>query len=125
MPVGSAVIFAPTYIGKTRRLGYTEQWNVSINQVPVALMGAGNAQTKRPFPQFGNVSIVTPMRGNSSYHGGNIKLEKRFSHGSNFVANYTRSKFIDYVPGSFDVGADSGGIQNYYDRKAERALFRQ
>src|SRR5262249_48795483 len=59
---------------------------------------------------------------NSSYHGGNIKVEKRFSNGLNFVANYTRSKFIDDVPGSFEVGAESGGVQNFYDRRSERAL---
>lgn len=85
-------------------------------------MGAGNAQVRRPFPQFGNVTMVTPMWGNSSYHGGNIKVEKRFSNGLNLVANFTRSKFIDDVPSGFEVGAESGGVQNFYDRKAERAL---
>src|SRR5205814_4302450 len=50
------------------------------------------------------------------------KAEKRFSHGLNFLANYTFSKFIDDVPGSFELGAVSGGIQNFYNRKAERSL---
>ena len=30
----------------------------SINQVPTAKLGAGNAQSLRPFPQFSNVSII-------------------------------------------------------------------
>jgi hypothetical protein len=151
VPVGSPVIFAPTYVQQDRQLGYTEQWNfdvqqqlgwdtvldlaylgsaghrlpgpdTSINQVPVALMAAGNTQVRRPFPQFGNVSVVAPMWGNSNYQALNIKVEKRFSHGLNFLASYTFSKFIDDVPSSFEVGSESGGIQNIYDRRAEKAL---
>ncbi|MGH9664737.1 MAG: hypothetical protein ACRD9L_09970, partial [Bryobacteraceae bacterium] len=151
VPVGSPVIFAPTYIEQERQLGYTEQWNfdvqqelgwdtvldvgylgnaghrlpgpnTSLNQVPEALMGPGNAQMRRPFPQFGNVSLIAPMWGNSSYHALNVKVEKRFSHGLNFLANYTFSKFIDDVPAAQELGAESGGIQNFYNRKAEHAL---
>ena len=127
MPVGQPVLFAPTFIEQNRRLGYSQQWNfgiqreigwgalveatylgnvghklngpdTSINQVPTALMGAGNAQVRRPFPQFDTVSLIAPMWGNSSYHGLNVKVEKRFSHGLNFLANYSFSKFIDDVP---------------------------
>jgi hypothetical protein len=151
VPVGAAVKFSPSFIQSPRILGYTEQWNfgiqrdlgwdtvlelsylgnqghhldgpdTSINQVPVALMGAGNAQVRRPFPQFGNVSIVRPMWGNSNYHALNIKAEKRFSHGLNFLMNYTFSKFIDDVPNAQEVGAIPGGVQNLYDRAAERSL---
>src|SRR5207247_49914 len=131
--------------------GYTEQWNfgiqrdlgwdsvlevsylgneghrllgpdTSVNQVPVARMGPGNTQVLRPYPQFGNVTLAAPMWGNSNYQAVNIKAEKRFSHGLNFLANYTFSKFIDDVPGSFELGAVSGGIQNFYNRKAEKSL---
>jgi hypothetical protein len=151
VPVGSAVVFAPTFIESPRALGYTEQWNfgiqrelgwdavlelsylgngghrlngpdTSINQVPISLMGSGNAQIRRPFPQFGNVSLVAPMWGNSSYHALNIKAEKRFSHGLNFTANYTFSKFIDDVAPSFQVGSEPGNLQNFYDRRSEKSL---
>jgi hypothetical protein len=150
VPVGQAVKFAPTFIQSPRILGYTEQWNfgiqrelgwdsvleltylgnqghhlngpdTSINQVPHALIGAGNAQVRRPFPQFGNVSLIAPMWGNSNYHGFNIKAEKRFSHGLNFLVNYTFSKFIDDVPNAQEVGA-TPGIQDVYDRRSDRAL---
>ena len=60
-------------------------------------LSATLAQSLRPFPQFGNVTMVAPMWGNSSYHAFNIKAEKRFSHGLNFLANYSYSKFIDDV----------------------------
>src|SRR5205085_6141167 len=94
VPVGAAVKFAPMFIQGNRQLGYSEQWNfgiqrdlgwdsvlelsyvgneghrlngpdASINQVPAQLMGPGNTQVLRPFPQFGNVTMVAPMWGNS------------------------------------------------------------
>jgi hypothetical protein len=149
--VGQAVRFAPSFLEINRTLGYTQQWNfniqrelvgnllletgylgtvghrlngpdTSINQVRPELMAAGNAQIRRPFPQFGNVTIVAPMWGNSNYHAFNAKLEKRFSGGLNFLANYTFAKFIDDVPANFENGSVPGGIQNFYDRRAERAL---
>jgi hypothetical protein len=151
VPVGTAVRFAPEFIDQDRMLGYTQQWNLSIqreigwntllegtytsnlgsklngpstsiNQVPVASMGAGNAQIRRPFPQFGNVTSISPMWGNSSYHAVNLKAEKRFSGGMNFLMNYTFSKFMDDVATGFENGAPAGGIQNFYDRSLEKAL---
>ncbi len=151
VPVGQPVRFAPQFIETSRPLGYSQQWNLAIqqdlgwqtllevgylgnvghklpgpntniNQVPEALMGAGNAQVRRPFPQFGNLTLLTPMWGNSSYHALNVKVEKRFSHGLNFLANYTFSKFIDDVAAGFEVGVVSGGIQNLYNRRAEKSL---
>ena len=149
--VGEAVRFAPEFIEKARRLGYAQQWNLalqrdvgwrallelgylaslgrklngpntSLNQVPPERMGAGNAQVRRPFPQFGNVTSLAPMWGNSSYHSLNVKIEKRFSAGLNFLGNYTLSKFIDDVAAGFEVGAVGGGTQNLYDRRAEKGL---
>ena len=96
--------------------------NTSINQVQPQLMGPGNAQVRRPFPQFGNVTLDTPVWSNSTYHAMNVKLEKRFSHGLNLLANYTLSKFIDDVSSKYDLGQVGGSIQNYYDLRAEKSL---
>ena len=149
--VGQPVKLAPQFLDERRQLGYSQQWNLtlqrdlgwgalfeaaylanaghklngpttSINQVRPELMGAGNAQIRRPFPQFGNVAAISPFWGNSSYHALNLKLEKRFSNGLNLLANYTRAKFIDDVANGFEVGNVPSGVQNYYDRQAERAL---
>lgn len=151
VPVGAAVRFAPTYINQDRQLGYSQQWNFSlqqelagsivvelaylgnvghklstpntnINQVRPELLGPGNAQTRRPFPQFGNVTLLTPTWGNSNYHGLNLKVEKRFSNGLNFLTNYTWSKFIDDVNADFEVGALPAGYQDIYNRGADRSL---
>ena len=62
------------------------------------------------------------MWGNSTYHSLNVKVEKRFSHGLNFLANYTWAKFIDDVNAAQEIGQVGGGIQNLYDRRAEKAL---
>lgn len=149
--VGSPIQFAPEFHDSVRQLGYTQQWNftiqrdlggnsvlelayngnagrklngpnTNINQVPVDQMAAGNAQVRRPFPQFGNVVLIAPFWGNSTYHAFNGKIEKRFSNRMNFLANYTFSKFIDDVASGFEAGAAAGGIQNVYDRSAEKAL---
>ncbi|MDX2181632.1 MAG: carboxypeptidase regulatory-like domain-containing protein [Bryobacteraceae bacterium] len=149
--VGQAVRLAPEFIEMNRQLGYSQQWNfliqrelgwntlvetgytanvghklngptTSVNQVPLNQMGAGNAQIRRPFPQYGNVANIAPMWGNSSYHALNVKAEKRFSDGLNFLVNYTFSKFIDDVNHGFENGAPAGGIQNLYDRQAEKGL---
>ena len=55
--------------------------DLSLNQVPPQLIGAGDSQARRPFPQFSNVSILNAAMGNSTYHAGFVKAEKRFSNG--------------------------------------------
>ncbi|HYO82753.1 MAG TPA: TonB-dependent receptor, partial [Bryobacteraceae bacterium] len=150
VPVGQPIRFAPEFFEVDRRLGYTQQWNfsiqrdlqwntvtevayignvgrkldapnTSINQVRPELMGPGNAQVRRPFPQYGNVTLITPFWGNSEYHAMNLKVEKRFSHGVNFLVTYVFSKFMDDVTSANEVGAVGGGIQNIYDRRSEWA----
>ena len=60
-----------------------------------ALPKTFNTQTLRPFPQFSNVQVLYPDIGQSRYNGLNIGVQKRFSHGLQYQANYTWSKFID------------------------------
>lgn len=148
---GKAAVYSPQLIDKDRRLGYSQMWNlsvqravgfnsivevsylgnvghklpgpdVSMNQVLPESFRAGNMQALRPFPQFNAVTRITPMWGNSSYHGGNLKFEKRFSKGLNMLANYTYAKFIDDTYAQFEAGEADLGMQNYYNRAAEKAL---
>ncbi|MCB1019758.1 MAG: TonB-dependent receptor [Acidobacteria bacterium] len=148
---GESPIFSPQFIDKNRQLGYSQMWNLSIqhtlgastifeasylgnvghklpgpsiavNQVDPSLWRSGNMQALRPFPQFNAVTSVAPMWGNSSYHGLNLKLEKRFSHGLNFLANYTYAKFIDDTYSGQEAGESDLAMQNLYDRAAEKAL---
>ena len=45
------------------------QGGVTINQVPTALLGPGNAQLNRPFPQFSDVRLLAAEIGSSKYYG--------------------------------------------------------
>jgi hypothetical protein len=99
--------------------------DVNINQIPL-VNGRGPAsqsQRNRMFPQFGNVTTISPSWGNSTYHSMNVKLERRFSHGLNMLGNYTWSKFIDDVEGSSELGGGSGsGYQHLEARLLDKAL---
>jgi len=90
----------------------------SINQVPEALIGPGNTQAVRPFPQFSNVLLINPAIGNSEYHGVFGRVQKRFSGGFSLLAHYTYSRFYDDVESANEYGT-SGSYSNQYDRRAD------
>src|SRR5262249_14812405 len=71
--------------------------DLTINQVPTSQLQAGNTQVLRPFPQYSNVTLLNPPVGNSTYHGGFVKVERRFAQRYSFLAHYTFSKFLDDV----------------------------
>jgi len=48
-----------------------------------------------PYPLFGSVFSQTVLDAMSSYDALHVKVQKRFSHGLNFIATYTWSKEID------------------------------
>lgn len=96
----------------------------NINQVPTNLLGPGNMQVLRPYPQFTNVSIIAADIGNSNYHGMNIGVEKRYSDGLQFRANYTFSKFIDDISSRNELAGfpGTGAFTNYYNQRGNRGL---
>ena len=93
----------------------------SLNQVPAQLLTTGNTQALRPFPQFSNVTWINPSIGNSTYHGGFIRGEKRFGGGFSFLAHYTFSKFIDDVESANEYGA-TGSYMDAYHRNLDKGL---
>jgi hypothetical protein len=93
----------------------------SLDQVPPQLLTSGNTQSLRPFPQFSNVTWINPSIGNSTYHGGFIRGEKRFAQGFSFLAHYTFSKFIDDVESASEYGS-TGSYLNAYNRAADKGL---
>jgi hypothetical protein len=52
--------------------------------------------SRRLFPLWGSGMRTTGADGISSYNGGYVKLEKRFSGGLSFLTHYTFSKSLDY-----------------------------
>jgi hypothetical protein len=96
----------------------------TINQVDPSRIGPGNVQALRPFPQFSDVRVIAPTIGNSNYHGLNLRIDKRFSAGLQFNANYTWSRAIDDVESRDEIGGNAGdnAFANQYDRRADRGL---
>jgi hypothetical protein len=93
----------------------------SLNQVPTELMGPGDAQARRPFPQFSDVRWINPSIGNSTYHGGFVRAEKRMSGSVSFLAHYTFSKFIDDVEATSEYGI-TGNYMDAYNRHLDKGL---
>src|SRR5262249_9382806 len=122
VPVGQNATTAVTFFERNRGTGYAHQFNLSVqkelpgtmvvelsvlgnlgrrlpagalslNQIaPNILSAARQSQRDRPFPQFSNVSIISPTLGVTSYYAGVARVEKRFSHGLNLAATFTWSK---------------------------------
>ncbi|MBI3683670.1 MAG: TonB-dependent receptor [Acidobacteria bacterium] len=96
---------------------------LTLNQVRPELMGAGNAQSRRPFPQFTDVTQVAQPIGNSNYHAMNLKVDKRYSHGLHFQSNYTWARGIDDVEARGELGGNPGNaLANVYNRRVDRGL---
>jgi hypothetical protein len=77
------------------------------------------AQALRPYPQYTNILNRSNPNGNSTYHAGQAKVEKRFSRGLSLLANYTFSKSISDA----DVQAGGGQAgQTFYNRRLEKAI---
>jgi hypothetical protein len=106
------------YIGNISR--HLTANDVSLNQVPTALMGPGDTQALRPFPQFSNVTLINPSIGKSSYHGAFVRVEKRVADGFSLLAHYTRSRFMDDAESANEYGV-TGSYMDQYHRQLDWA----
>ncbi len=89
--------------------------NTNWNQIPLA-GGRGperQSQQMRRFPTFNNVSQRSADWGNSAYHGGNLKIEKRYSGGFNLLMNYTWSKYLDDVEAGSELSEFQGNREQH------------
>ena len=117
--LGSDTVVEVSYLGNLSRK--IPNGSLQLNQVPPDKMGPGNAQIRRPFPQFGNVSAASAPIGMNNYHSGMIRAEKRFSRGFNFLASYTFSRAIgNATDAGGDVYGDNQVYMDLYNRKLDR-----
>ena len=81
------------------------------------------AQLLRPHPQFGNIVGYGQNEAHSTYHSAQVKVSRRFTDGLIFTGAYTFSKLIDDLTGiSVNVTFQAQNYQNYYNRRADKAL---
>ena len=151
VPVGQNPNTAVTFFERQRKTGTSQQFNLgieqtlgegfvvqvaglgnisrnlpgdnqSLNQIPPSILGAQHeSQNDRPFPQFSNVSVISPSLAFSNYFAGLVRLEKRFSNGYSVGASYTYSRFLDNCDHNAapTLGDDGGCYSNLYDRAAD------
>jgi len=146
--VGQPTTTAVTFFQRDRRTGYSQQFNLGVqheftghilveasylgnlsrklaganltlNQIRPERMGPGTTQRDRPFPQFSNVTVVFPTMGLSNYHAAVLRMEKRFSHGFNFLSTYTWSKFLNDTDEGGNATGDTGVYSDFYNRRAD------
>jgi hypothetical protein len=117
--VSSGLLVEVGYIGNVSH--HLTANDLTIDQVAPQLMGPGDAQSRRPFPQFSNVTWINPSIGNSTYHGGFVRAEKRFGGNFSFLAHYTFSKFLDDVESANEYG-NTGSYMDAYNRRLDKGL---
>lgn len=78
-----------------------------------------------PYPQYQGVTEFWPYGGKSVYHSMQMKVEKKFSKGSTFLASYAVGKLIsdtDSVTAWLESSGGAWAAQDAYNRRAERSL---
>jgi hypothetical protein len=92
-----------------------------------------SVQARRIYPQYGVRTLIPAYTGpagndveaRSTYNGVYVSVQKRFSHGLQFQAAYTRSRFESNNDGSLgETGTDGSNQrpQSFFDYGAEWAL---
>jgi hypothetical protein len=125
--LGNQLLLTLGYLGTFgHHLSATNAENT--NQVTPANMAllatTANTQILRPFPQFGNVSIIATDGGQSNYSALNAGIKKRYAGGFQFGINYTWSKFIDNQESRNELAAYPGtdAFTDYYNPQDRRGL---
>ncbi len=127
---------APQYVGQGFMQGQSGYWNDQVANPFYGIITDPNSslstetvarwQLARPFPQYTSFSGNNPPWANSIYHALQIRLEKRLSHGLQFLTTYVFSKSLDDTSSSGSnsdwLGAMSTSIQDPYNRHLERAV---
>lgn len=92
--IGANIPITDVYSGQVANLlaqVYTLPGQPTITELPRSLL-------LKPYPLIGaltNIQTNMAWDGTSIYHGLDLRVQKRFSHGLNFIAAYTVSKLID------------------------------
>lgn len=98
----------------------------NINQIPLSVYATesstalnsifSNQQAALPYPHFGTVRLYSNF-GHNTYHGMNVRFERRYSSGLAYNIYYTFSKTINDADG----GGNANGV-DYYNRRLDKGL---
>jgi hypothetical protein len=100
------VLIDVAYVGnRSLHMPATGSWR-DMNQVPVNLLGPGNAQANRPFPQFASITDFDPVD-YGEYNSLQITVKKDMGHGLLFAVNYAYSHSLDSMTANGGTGAPS------------------
>ena len=108
-----------TYQGSSG-VGLQNAWDINavpldISSDPARLQQIFQAtQNFKPYPQFDAIRLYSNF-GHNSYHGGTLRVEKRYSSGVHLNAFYTLSKALNDA----DNDGDASGV-TYYNRRLEK-----
>jgi hypothetical protein len=82
----------------TGALGRHLSMQTNINEVPPSLWGlTGNAQVRRPYPQFGSITNVEASEGVTNYWGGQIEVSKNAGAGLFLLSSLTWQKELGFM----------------------------
>ena len=95
--------------------GVHEPIGYNANQ---AAIGPGTIQSKRPYPQWGNVTYSDDI-GFSTFHSLVAKVERRYTNGLSVQSSFVYSKTLDLQTLQSTGASGDGGIRNDYNLKAE------
>jgi len=109
-------ILTAAYVGtRGERLFVNQDFNPGTNQVDA------NGNLVRLNPNLGAITVRTNA-GDSSYHAGQLSLDRKFSHGLLLRGAYTYSKFIDDTSEIFITSGLSSFSQNTFNEGGDRGL---
>jgi hypothetical protein len=122
--MGSHLAISAAYVGSySDHLDLTGLWNTAQTAGPGT---PEQVDARRPFPWYTATPVFGTDRGEGNYNALQVKLNRRFSNGFQYLVSYTWSKAIDTgSSGWFDVENGPGGLssfQNYYDPDGSRSV---
>ena len=111
---GNSYLVEVAYTGSR---SYNEHKRFNINQ---ATPGTAPIETRVPYPAFQSAILYSSDGGWARFHGVSFRLDKRYSSGLFFLANYQLSKTVDN--GSGEIEANDTAFA--WDLDADKSLSR-